>query len=224
MPPGVARRRRPAAEPRSFKLATVSPDGTLWSRELRATAQEIEAGTDGAVRIKLYLGAVAGDETEVAARLAKGQLDAVASAGVLCDQVSPTLRAISHPGPVHDARRRRRRSRRSCGRRWTTRRRRSGFALARRDDARAGRVVHAHAGAHVRRIARGQAVALGRRRRRHRDDARHGPQRRADAGARGAGGDGGGPPRRLHGHPDGGAGLPVVDAHPLSDELARRAT
>ena len=86
------------AEPRSWKLAAISPDGTPWSRELHTTAQEIEAGTDGAVRIKLYLGAVAGDETEVAARVAKGQLDAVASAGVLCDQVSPTLRAISIPG------------------------------------------------------------------------------------------------------------------------------
>jgi TRAP-type transport system periplasmic protein len=87
-----------AAEPRSLKLAAISPDGTLWSRELRTTAQEIEAKTDGAVRIKLYLGAVAGDETEVAARIGKGQLDAVGSAGVMCDQVSPTLRAISIPG------------------------------------------------------------------------------------------------------------------------------
>lgn len=87
-----------AGEPRVLKLAAISPDGTLWSRELRAAAQEIEAGTDGAVRIKLYLGGVAGDETEVAARLAKGQLDAVGSAGVMCDAVSPTLRAISIPG------------------------------------------------------------------------------------------------------------------------------
>jgi len=87
-----------AAEPRAIKLAAISPDGTLWSRELRTTMQEIDAGTDGAVHVKLYLGAVAGDETEVATRIAKGQLDAVASAGVLCDAVSPTLRAISIPG------------------------------------------------------------------------------------------------------------------------------
>jgi TRAP-type C4-dicarboxylate transport system substrate-binding protein len=87
-----------AAEPRAIKLATITPDGTFWSRELRATAQDIEAGTDGAVRLKLYLGAVAGDETEVAARIVKGQLDAVGSAGVMCDRVSPTLRAISIPG------------------------------------------------------------------------------------------------------------------------------
>ncbi len=87
-----------AAEPHALKLAVVSPDGTLWSRELRAAAQEIEAGTGGAVHVKLYLGAVAGDETEVAMRIQKGQLDAAASAGVMCDQVSPTLRAISIPG------------------------------------------------------------------------------------------------------------------------------
>jgi len=87
-----------AAEPREIKLATITPEGTYWSRELRATTQAIESGTDGAVRIKLYMGAVAGDETEVVARIAKGQLDAVASAGVMCDMVSPTLRAISIPG------------------------------------------------------------------------------------------------------------------------------
>ena len=86
------------AEPRELKLATITPDGTYWSRELRATARAIEEGTDGAVRVKLYFGAVAGDEREVAARIAKGQLDAVGSAGVMCDAVSPTLRAIAIPG------------------------------------------------------------------------------------------------------------------------------
>src|SRR5206468_1055977 len=40
----------------------------------------------------------AGDEMEVADRIKKGQLDAVASAGILCDHVSPTLRAIAIPG------------------------------------------------------------------------------------------------------------------------------
>jgi TRAP-type C4-dicarboxylate transport system substrate-binding protein len=90
--------RAQAAEPRALKLAAISPDGTLWSRELKAAAQEIESATDGGVRVKLYLGAVAGDESEVAARIAKGQLDGAGSAGVLCDQVSPTLRAISLPG------------------------------------------------------------------------------------------------------------------------------
>ena len=87
-----------AAEPRTIKLATLAPEGTWWSRALHAVAQEIESGTDGAVRLKLYLGGVAGDETEVATRIAKGQLDAVASAGVLCDRASPTLRVISIPG------------------------------------------------------------------------------------------------------------------------------
>ncbi|HEX6835247.1 MAG TPA: TRAP transporter substrate-binding protein DctP, partial [Polyangia bacterium] len=87
-----------AAEPRELKLATITPDGTYWSRELRTTTQTIEAATDGAVRIKLYMGAVAGDETEMATRIAKGQLDGIGSAGVMCDMVSPTLRAIAIPG------------------------------------------------------------------------------------------------------------------------------
>jgi TRAP-type C4-dicarboxylate transport system substrate-binding protein len=87
-----------AVEQRTIKLASLSPDGTLWTRELKSIVQDIDAGTDGAVRIKFYLGGVAGDETEVDERIKKGQLDGLASAGVMCDRVSPTLRAIAIPG------------------------------------------------------------------------------------------------------------------------------
>jgi TRAP-type C4-dicarboxylate transport system substrate-binding protein len=87
-----------AAEPRALKLATVAPDGTLWVRELRAALRGVEEITDGAVRVKLYVGGVAGDETEMYERIKMGQLDGIASAGVLCDRVSPTLRAIAIPG------------------------------------------------------------------------------------------------------------------------------
>jgi TRAP-type C4-dicarboxylate transport system substrate-binding protein len=87
-----------SAEPRVIKLAVISPEGTPWSREVKATAQAVEAGSNGNVRLKLYLGAVAGDETEVAERIGKGQLDGTVSGGVMCDRVSPTLRAIGIPG------------------------------------------------------------------------------------------------------------------------------
>jgi TRAP-type C4-dicarboxylate transport system substrate-binding protein len=87
-----------AGEQRVLKMAVLAPDGTLWAKECRAAGGEIEASTNGALRVKFYVGGVAGEEPEVAARILKGQLDGTVSAGVLCEQVSATLRAIRIPG------------------------------------------------------------------------------------------------------------------------------
>jgi TRAP-type C4-dicarboxylate transport system substrate-binding protein len=87
-----------ALEPRVIKIATIAPEGTLWAQECRATGGEIETLTGGALRVKFYNGGVAGDEIEVLGRINKGQLDGTISAGILCEKVSPTLRAIRIPG------------------------------------------------------------------------------------------------------------------------------
>jgi TRAP-type C4-dicarboxylate transport system substrate-binding protein len=92
--PGAAE----ALEPRVIKLATIAPEGTLWAQECRAAGGEIETLTGGALRVKFYNGGVAGDELEVLGRINKGQLDGTISAGILCEKVSPTLRAIRIPG------------------------------------------------------------------------------------------------------------------------------
>jgi TRAP-type C4-dicarboxylate transport system substrate-binding protein len=91
------------AEERTLKMAIVAPDGTMWVREVRGALGEIAALTGGALRVKLYPGAVAGEEREVAERIVKGQLDGTISAGVLCEQVSPTLRALRIPGLFDNA-------------------------------------------------------------------------------------------------------------------------
>src|SRR6266545_1279068 len=87
-----------ALEPRVIKIATIAPEGTLWAQETRATGGEIETLTGGALRVKFYNGGVAGDEIEVLSRIHKGQLDGTISAGILCEKLSPTLRAIRIPG------------------------------------------------------------------------------------------------------------------------------
>jgi TRAP-type C4-dicarboxylate transport system substrate-binding protein len=86
------------AEPRTLRIASVIPEGTSWARELRAMAGEVEAATVGQLKLKLYLGGVAGDELDELPRLRKNQLDGVVSAGILCQELAPTFRVLRVPG------------------------------------------------------------------------------------------------------------------------------
>ena len=81
-----------------IRLSSIAPDGTGYARQLRAFAIETAAETSGRVRVKPYFGAVAGDEHEAWARVQRGQLDAVASAAMLCEQLAPSLRVMRLPG------------------------------------------------------------------------------------------------------------------------------
>lgn len=81
-----------------IRMATAAPDGTTWARELKAFSNDVEQATRGEVRVKLYFGSIAGNELETAARMQRGQLDAVASGGMLCQQLSPSFRVTRVPG------------------------------------------------------------------------------------------------------------------------------
>jgi TRAP-type transport system periplasmic protein len=83
-----------AADPgHVLRMATVAPEGTAWARELKAFARDVTTQTNGALEIKWYLGGIAGDDVQVADRIRRGQLDGVGSGGMLCDRLSPTMRA-----------------------------------------------------------------------------------------------------------------------------------
>jgi len=87
-----------AAEPITLRVGTVAPEGTGWAREFHAFARYVEAEAKGALRIKLYLSSVAGDELEMGERVRKGQLDGVASGQFLCQAVAPSMRVLRMPG------------------------------------------------------------------------------------------------------------------------------
>lgn len=81
-----------------LRFATLAPDGTTWAHELRALGQEVERQTSGQVQIKWFFGGIAGDDATVGDRVARAQLDGVASGGQLCERLSPTLRVINVRG------------------------------------------------------------------------------------------------------------------------------
>lgn len=59
---------------RTFKIATISPDGLAWMKKLREGTREITAKTDGRVKFKIYPGGVQGDDTTVLRKMQIGEL------------------------------------------------------------------------------------------------------------------------------------------------------
>jgi TRAP-type C4-dicarboxylate transport system substrate-binding protein len=88
-----------AADPVVLRYASMAPDGTAWARELKAYARDVQARSDGQVRIKMYYGGIAGDESAVPARIHKGQLDGEMAA-VTCERMGPSLRVLRVPGLI----------------------------------------------------------------------------------------------------------------------------
>ena len=58
----------------TFKIATVSPDGSAWMRDLRRTTSLIEAQTEGRVTFRVYPGGVMGDDRAVLRKMRARQL------------------------------------------------------------------------------------------------------------------------------------------------------
>ncbi len=59
---------------RVLKIATISPDGTMWMQEMRAGAKEIKQKTQGRVVFKFYPGGVMGSDESVLRKIRIGQL------------------------------------------------------------------------------------------------------------------------------------------------------
>lgn len=87
-----------AADTRELRLASTAPEGTAWARVFKTFGREVEHGSQGAVVVKWYLGGIAGDETEAAARIKRRQIDGIASAGPFCELAAPAFAVFALPG------------------------------------------------------------------------------------------------------------------------------
>lgn len=59
---------------KTIKIATISPDGTFWMKQMRAGAEEIKRRTEGRVKFKFYPGGVMGNDENVLRKIKIGQL------------------------------------------------------------------------------------------------------------------------------------------------------
>lgn len=80
-----------------FKIATLSPEGSVWVRELRKGAKEIDRQTDGRVKFKFYTGGVMGDDKAVLRKMRVGQLHGAVVTGGALAQAYPDLGLYSLP-------------------------------------------------------------------------------------------------------------------------------
>ena len=62
----------------TFKVATLSPDGSFWMKTMRAAGKEVAVATDDRVKFKWYPGGVMGDDKAVLRKMRVGQLQGAA--------------------------------------------------------------------------------------------------------------------------------------------------
>jgi TRAP-type C4-dicarboxylate transport system substrate-binding protein len=62
------------ATAQTLKIATVTPEGSQWMRDMRAGATEIEQRTEGRVKLKFYGGGVQGNDSKVLGKIRIGAL------------------------------------------------------------------------------------------------------------------------------------------------------
>ncbi len=73
----------------TLKIATVTPEGSQWMKDMRAGAKEIKERTEGRVQIKYYGGGVMGNDQKVLSRIRIGSLQGGA--------FTPTALSSQHP-------------------------------------------------------------------------------------------------------------------------------
>jgi TRAP-type C4-dicarboxylate transport system substrate-binding protein len=65
-----------AAAPKVIKLATLVPAGSLWDKELKQLAADVQKRTDNRVTVRIYPGGIAGDDPDMVRKMRLGQLQA----------------------------------------------------------------------------------------------------------------------------------------------------
>jgi TRAP-type transport system periplasmic protein len=81
-----------AAEPIVLRMASVASEGSAWANLLGDWARELAAVSDGAVRARWYFSGVTGDELESFEGIGKGHLDGIASGGMICERLAPSMK------------------------------------------------------------------------------------------------------------------------------------
>ena len=74
---------------KTIKIATLSPEGTFWMKQMRAGAKEILDKTEGRVKFKFYPGGVMGNDENVLRKIRIGQLHGGAITTGTLSQYSP---------------------------------------------------------------------------------------------------------------------------------------
>lgn len=81
----------------TLKLATLAPEGSIWMQALHDAKTEIEATTEGAVKVKIYPGGIMGSEKDVLFKIKTGQLQGGGFMGYAIGKICPDTSALMFP-------------------------------------------------------------------------------------------------------------------------------
>ena len=76
----------------TFKIATLSPDGSFWMQKLHEGGDEIAKKTEGRVKFKFYPGGVMGKDRDVLRKIRLNQLHGAAVTGNVLNDTYPDIR------------------------------------------------------------------------------------------------------------------------------------
>lgn len=80
-----------------MKIATITPDGLSWMKQLRVAVKEIEKITEGRVKFKIYPGGVMGDDYTVLRKMKIGHLQGGGFAAGSLTRFYPDLQVYNLP-------------------------------------------------------------------------------------------------------------------------------
>ena len=81
----------------TFKIATLSPDGSQWMQIMRQAATEVKTATDGRVKFRFYPGGVMGNDAAVLRKMRLGQLQGAAVPGGALAKFAPETQIYNIP-------------------------------------------------------------------------------------------------------------------------------
>lgn len=81
----------------TFKVATLTPDGSFWMTEMRKAADAISNETDGRVKFRFYPGGVMGNDAAVLRKMRIGQLQGAAFSGGTLARYAPDTQLYTIP-------------------------------------------------------------------------------------------------------------------------------
>jgi TRAP-type C4-dicarboxylate transport system substrate-binding protein len=91
-----------AQEPVEIKLATLAPEGSAWYKALARLSEEWTKLSAGKVKLKIYPGGVAGNETVMLRKMRIGQLHAGAVTNLGLTEIDPSSQVLNIPMLVRD--------------------------------------------------------------------------------------------------------------------------
>lgn len=81
----------------TFRYATIAPQGSIWAKNAQAMKKDIEKSTNGRVRLQIFYGGVAGEETTVLKKLRAGLVDMASFTGIALGTKFPEVRILELP-------------------------------------------------------------------------------------------------------------------------------